>query len=89
MWLAGLVSLGLPQRPDVAVDHDLSLSPWVKAADVAAKGMLYISDVKDDHAPFYCTAHGVSHEIRLSNSHIPPVFATVCYADSGPSAVRE
>ncbi|WP_349959093.1 glycosyltransferase family 39 protein [Rhizobium sp. ZPR3] len=82
MWLAGLVSLGLPQRPNVAVDRDLRLSPWVTASDVATKGMLYMSDTKDDQLPPYCTAHGPSHPIRLSNSHIPLIFATVCYSAS-------
>lgn len=79
IWLAGLVSLGLPQRPDVAVDRDLRLSPWVTASDVATKGMLYMSDIKDDQLPPYCIAHGASHEIQLSNRHIPPLYATACY----------
>ncbi|OJY63920.1 glycosyltransferase family 39 protein [Rhizobium sp. 60-20] len=85
MWLAGLVSLGLPQKPDVAVENDLRLSPWVTADDVATKGMLYLSDEKDAQLPPYCGVHGAGHEIQLSNRNIPPIYATVCRPITAPA----
>lgn len=79
LWLAGLVSLGLPQKPDVAVGDSLDKSPWVTPEDISRKGMLYLTDVAGAKPPSYCASRQPAHEIRLENKHISPIYATVCH----------
>lgn len=81
LWLAGVVSLGLPQKPDVAVGNELGKSPWITADDISKKGMLYLAETADAPLPPYCASREPAHEIRLGNPRIPPAYATVCYPD--------
>jgi 4-amino-4-deoxy-L-arabinose transferase-like glycosyltransferase len=79
-WLAGLVAVGLPQRPDVAAGNSLIASPWVSPEDVRVKGMLYLSDDANPTVPSYCPIHGPVHEITL-NAMVPKIRAIVCYPE--------
>lgn len=42
-WLAGLVSVGSIDRPDLAMTQDLAWSPWISPQEMADKGLVVVS----------------------------------------------
>ena len=70
-WLAGNVALYAPDfrtRPQVVIDHDPSISPWVDAADLPHAGALELWHADKDATP-YTDASGLEGVILVPYNH--------------------
>lgn len=77
-WHAGLISIGLPERPVVITGGELVTSPWVSETDIRRYGVLHISDNPGMPVPDYCLSPGPVHTIAFSSPTVPKAYVVIC-----------
>ena len=85
-WLAGLVSIGSPERPHVIFDGVLARSSWLNEDDLRKHGVLYVWFTKNP--PEGLIQKGVTIDMigTFDVTGLPERYRTIGYAVRLPAA---